>query len=274
MELNKHVYLYRISLLKDGEEPLYYFGIRKCNGLPENDLYMGSPQTYKFLWENHSFTKKKDVIRSEIFNKENYEELRDVEHKLIKEAWKKYGNYSKGGRCLNMAAGKLFLMSEETRKIVAEKTSRYWKDNPNHPMKRPEVATKQAASMSKFLLENPDKNPNNLDSVKIKQRERMQLNNPMYRAEIREKVTGMNNPMYGKKHSEETRYMISKSLTKKLADPQMRHKISESSKNMWRDPEVRERILLSRELSKEKRIESLKKTNERKRREKKEQQVV
>lgn len=244
---DRYVYLYRITLSKEGEDPLYYFGIRYAfEGRPEDDDYMGSPETHKNFWEDSSYIKTKEIIKSGSFScEEELQEYAKLEIDMIKEAWNMYGVYSKGGKCLNAQAGRVFIHTEETRKKISEWSSNYWTGNPNHPMKRPEVAAKQAKSMSKFLLENPDRNPNNLPGVKEKQRKATTENNPMHRPEIRAKITGVNNPMYGKKHSEEKKKQISESLKKTLNKSEYKKLYSEQTKKRWEDPEYREKLISS-----------------------------
>lgn len=236
----KYVYLYEIILSKKNEDPLYYYGIRfGFDGNVEEDEYMGSPYTHKSLWEDSSYTKTKNILQVGTFS--NHNELRDfanTEIQIIKDAWDKYGVYGKGGRCLNAQAGRVFIHTKEVRDEIARKLSEYWTGNPDHPMKRPEVKTKQAKSMSRYLLQNPKKNPNNLPGVKEKQRKSLRENNPMHRPEIRAKVTGKNNPMYGKKHTEEVKKKISDSVNKSITS-ETRKKLSEKSKEMWSNPEHR-----------------------------------
>lgn len=241
---DRYVYLYRITLSKEGEDPLYYFGIRYgFEGIPEDDNYMGSPQTYKSFWDDISYTKVKEVLKvGKVESRDDIDSFAELESSMIKEAWDTYGLYHKGGRCLNMAAGRLYIHTEETRKEIARKCSEYWTGNPEHPMKRPDVSAKQSKSMSRFLLDNPDRNPNNLPGVKEKQRERLLKDNPMHRPEIRAKVVGENNPMYGKKHSEEDRRRISQSVKKAHSNPDVKKKLSDAAKQRWDDDEYKKKL--------------------------------
>jgi hypothetical protein len=260
---DRYVYLYRITLSKEGENPLYYFGIRfGFDGDPKDDDYMGSPHTHKNLWEDTSYIKSKDILKVGTFS--NHNELRDfanAEIHLIKDAWDKYGSYSKGGRCLNAQAGRVFIHTPDIRKEIARKQSEYWTGNPLHPMKREEHRKRKSEEMKKFLKEHPERNPNNLPGVKEKQRKAMTQNNPMHRPEIRAKIAGENNPMYGKKHSEEKKKQISESVRMSHSNLEVKKKLSESSKRLWASKESRERILDARRKSNDKRIETLRKTN-------------
>ena len=102
---DKYVYLYRITLSKEGEDPLYYFGIRVCKCLPENDPYMGSPKAYKDMWKDNAYTKTKEILKIGSYDKD-YDSFRDEEPELIRESWNQYGVYGSGGRSLNGTAGK------------------------------------------------------------------------------------------------------------------------------------------------------------------------
>lgn len=243
--IERYVYLYKITLSKENEDSLYYFGIRygfDCD--PVEDDYMGSPQTYKHLWDDSSYTKTKEILKiGTIKDQKDIEIYADEETKLIKEAWKTYGVYHKGGRCLNMAAGRLYIHTEETRKEIAKKCSEYWTGNPEHPMKRSEHRKRKSEEMRRLFLEHPEKNPNNLPGVKEKQRERLLKDNPMHRPEIVAKVKGENNPMYGKKHSEEKKKQISDSVRMSLSNPEVKKKLSETSKMRWKDPSYREKMV-------------------------------
>jgi hypothetical protein len=92
-----YYYLYLIKF-NDGR---YYIGSRKSKCKPEDDTqYMGSPVTYKELWTDSNFTKTKYIIKKV----DSMEELRRIEPKLIKEAWKKDGK----DKCLNRHASPHF----------------------------------------------------------------------------------------------------------------------------------------------------------------------
>jgi hypothetical protein len=61
---------------------------------------MGSPVTYKELWDDSNYTKTKYILRKV----DSIEELRRIEPKLIKEAWKRDGK----DVCLNRHAAPYF----------------------------------------------------------------------------------------------------------------------------------------------------------------------
>lgn len=46
---NIYHYTYKISF----QSGHFYFGVRSCKCLPEEDTYLGSPQTYKYYWEEN-----------------------------------------------------------------------------------------------------------------------------------------------------------------------------------------------------------------------------
>jgi len=92
-----YYYLYLIKF-NDGR---YYIGSRKCKCKPEEDVqYMGSPVTFKELWRDPNLSKKKYIIKEV----NSIEDLRRIEPKLIKEAWKKDGK----DLCLNRHAAPYF----------------------------------------------------------------------------------------------------------------------------------------------------------------------
>ena len=70
-----YYYLYLIKF-NDGR---YYIGSRKSKCKPEEDTkYMGSPVTFKELWTDSNFIKKKYIIKEV----NSVEELRRIEPKL------------------------------------------------------------------------------------------------------------------------------------------------------------------------------------------------
>jgi hypothetical protein len=92
-----YYYLYLIKF-SDGR---YYIGSRKCKCKPEEDTqYMGSPVTFKELWADSNLSKTKYILREV----DSDEELRRIEPKLIKEAWKRDGK----DKCLNRHASPHF----------------------------------------------------------------------------------------------------------------------------------------------------------------------
>ena len=92
-----YYYLYLIKF-NDGR---YYIGSRKSKCKPEEDTkYMGSPVTFKELWTDSNFIKKKYIIKEV----NSVEELRRIEPKLIKDAWRKDGK----DICLNRHASPHF----------------------------------------------------------------------------------------------------------------------------------------------------------------------
>ena len=117
IDMNKHIYLYRVTLTMKDAEKYYYVGIRSCKCEPEDDTeYLGSPKTYKHMW-SQAETIKKDIIISLPHNKENHENLSAKEMLLIKEAHTRYGLKGKDddGKCLNVGMFPYFFSTEEVR---------------------------------------------------------------------------------------------------------------------------------------------------------------
>ena len=65
----------------------FYIGKRTSKVEPHKDTkYMGSPVTFKYLWEDTSLTKTKHILK--ICETEN--EMIDLEVKMIKTGWEKF----------------------------------------------------------------------------------------------------------------------------------------------------------------------------------------
>ena len=164
IDMNKHIYLYRVTLTMKDAEKYYYVGIRSCKCEPEDDTeYLGSPKTYKHMWDLAE-TIKKDIIIILPHNKENHENLSAKELKLIKEAHTRYGLKGKddGGKCLNAGMFPYFLSTEESRASLSASRKEYLNDNPDVLAKQianmhtPEAHAKHSASLKKYLNDNPD----------------------------------------------------------------------------------------------------------------------
>jgi hypothetical protein len=72
---------------------------------------------------------------------------------------------------------------------------------------------------------------------------------PVIKQQQRDRVTGKNNPMYGKKHSDERRKQISNSTKESWSDPALREKQSKITKERWEDPEYKQRMIDIRKTS-------------------------
>lgn len=82
-----------------------------------------------------------------------------------------------------------------------------------------------------------DKNPNRAPEAKEKLSKRAKENNPMKnghteesKKKISEALSGTNNPMYGKRHSEKSRKLISENRTPIDFTPELRKKLSDAHK--------------------------------------------
>lgn len=94
---NEHYYLYMIQF-SDGR---FYIGSRKSECEPEKDTgYMGSPVTFKHLWEDPNLIKTKHILKEV----NSYSELRRLEPIFIQKAWEKFGS----DKCVNRNASPAF----------------------------------------------------------------------------------------------------------------------------------------------------------------------
>lgn len=112
----------------------FYIGSRTSKVTPEDDKkYWGSPVTYKHLWKDTTLEKTKHILKV----CSNFDEMMELEVKLIKEAWKKFPN-----ECLNRCASpafhpkvteekeKNFILKSPTGEIVKGKNIRkFCRDN-------------------------------------------------------------------------------------------------------------------------------------------------
>ena len=216
--MNKHIYLYRVTLTMKDAEKYYYVGIRSCKCEPEDDTkYRGSPKTYEPMW-GLAETIKKDIIISLPHNKENHENLSAKEMLLIKEAHTRYGLKGKddGGKCLNAGMFPNLFFTEEVRakhiashntpEARAKKSNskkEYLKNNPDALAKQianlnnPVARAKKIASMKDYFKNNPDARANMSANMKeyIK-------NNPEARANMSANMKDYykNNPDARAKH--------------------------------------------------------------------------
>ena len=149
--------------MKDAEK-YYYVGIRSCKCEPEDDTeYLGSPKTYKHMWDLAE-TIKKDIIISMPHNKENHENLSAKEMLLIKEAHTRYGLKGKDddGKCLNAGMFPYFFSTEESRAKKSASRKKYLNDNPDARAKQianlntPEAHAKSSARVKDYYKNNPD----------------------------------------------------------------------------------------------------------------------
>jgi len=103
-----YYYLYLIKF----EDGRFYIGSRQSKIKPEDDVkYWGSPVTHKHLWKDTSLSKTKHILKV----CDNFEEMYELEPRLIREAWKKYPDL-----CLNMNATGAFHPSIIHRELTEE----------------------------------------------------------------------------------------------------------------------------------------------------------
>jgi hypothetical protein len=238
----KYVYLYKITIHKE-IEILYYIGMRVCKCNPYQDNYMGSPKKYKKFWDDDTYTKTKEILKIGNYN-DDYDNFRDEEVTLIKEAWNQYGFFGENGKCLNAGAGKAI--------------HPYLISGKNSPMRREEVKNKVLetrrrkygpTTLSPLCLEKlkensrkPETNAKRLATIKEKRK------NPEYVESRKKKMSAAigGNKSPNKRHE---RKIQSSELQKKrivegkfhLFDPELRKKAGESNRQKYlNNPELRE----------------------------------
>lgn len=128
---------YYVYLIKFNNEQ-FYIGSRKSKVTPEDDTkYWGSPVTYKHLWEDVTLEKTKHILKV----CSSFDEMVELEIKLIKEAWNKYPD-----ECLNRCATPTF--HPEVIRASVEKRCK------NFNIKSPDGEIIKVKNMSKFCREN------------------------------------------------------------------------------------------------------------------------
>ena len=114
-------YLYKTTWIPEG---LMYFGSRKLpEGVTasEDTGYMGSPKGTSKMLELRE-TRPESEFAKVILYEGKYDDVRELEPLLIKEAWDKWGKYSDGGLVTCLAAGKQVIQTAEIKaKISAAK---------------------------------------------------------------------------------------------------------------------------------------------------------
>ena len=164
IDMNKHIYLYLVTLTMKDAEKYYYVGIRSCKCEPEDDTkYLGSPKTHKDMW-GLAETTKKDIIISLPHNKENHENLSAKEMLLIKEAHTRYGLKGKDddGKCLNAGMFPYFFSTEESLAKQSASMKEYLINNPDALAKQianmntPDARANLSAGMKEYLKNNPE----------------------------------------------------------------------------------------------------------------------
>lgn len=126
---------------------LIYIGSRQTTKEPECDPYMGSPKTFKRLWDDPSLTKEKIILK----RYSTFEEMMEDERHMITESWKEIGLYGDGGLSLNAGrAGRAHPSlwdNPDYRQKMHEKFSKQRKNKP-----KSEVWKKSRSEKTKGIL--------------------------------------------------------------------------------------------------------------------------
>ncbi len=257
----KYVYLYKITLSND-INTFYYYGIRICKCDPYQDNYMGSPKKYKNFWDDATYTKTKEILKIGNYNVD-YDNFRDEEVTLIKEAWNQYGFFGENGKCLNAGAGKAihpYLISgknspmqrqEVKDKIMATRKAKYGETTLSEKSRnrlreysnRPEIKERNRQRLKKWREDNPER----WEDIKKKRADKYRgENSPSKRPEVREKLSKKAKERYGRGEyihltSAETREKAINSLRKVYDErPELREKASIAAKERFnKNPNIK-----------------------------------
>lgn len=257
----KYVYLYRITLTKE-TETLYYIGMRICKCEPYQDYYMGSPKKYRKFWNDDTYAKTKEILKVGNYDTD-YDNFRNEEVELIKEAWNQYGFFEETGKCLNAGAGKAIhphLLSgknspmkrqEVKDKIMATRRAKYGETTLSEKSRnklreysnRPDIKEKSRLRLAKWREDNPER----WEEIKKNRADKYRgENSPNKRPEVREKLSKAAKERYnggGMDYlfSSETREKAIDSLRQTyVKNPSLRQKASVAAKERFeKDPSIK-----------------------------------
>ena len=110
--MNLRIYTYKITF---DEVPFFYWGIHKES--KQNDKYMGSPVTHKWMWD--FYTPTIEILELFDYSDAGWEEAREVETRVIKE-------FLNDKNCLNEACGGFYSLdsSRKAGKLGGESRSK------------------------------------------------------------------------------------------------------------------------------------------------------
>lgn len=217
-------YVYEITNNINGKK---YIGKRSCHCKIEDDKYMGSG---KYLWNSINHHGIENFSKEIIYVGNCEEEVYDWEEYLIE----KYDLISDNNFYNLKSGGKGF----RSRDLQGEKNHNYGGENLKGE-KNPFYGKKHSEETKlKISLKNKGKAG---PVFSLEQRREMSKrvsgsNNPMYGK------IGELNPFYNKQHSEESRLKIKKALTGKKLTEKHRKNISNGVKKRFENPEERKKI--------------------------------
>lgn len=177
-------YTYKINFV-DG---FYYFGSRKCEVKPEEDVYWGSPKTHKDKWKTTMFFKEILCVY------DTSEECSDEETKLIKPV------YKTDPFCLNRNCSGSINFTPEVRKKMRE-NHKGMKGKTRSPEQRQKISERMMGhTYNKGQIRSEE------TKQKISDSKRGKKMGPLSE-ETKQKIREI---MNGKTHSDETKQKIGK----------------------------------------------------------------
>lgn len=221
-------YVYEITNNINGKK---YIGKRSCSCPIEEDSYMGSGTAIKNaikFYGIENFSKKILKICS------SEEEAYYIEKKEIEEVDasnnRMYYNLTEGGIGTSSECMKNIWKDEEYRKRHSDYMKERWKDE--------EYREEQIERMRKISNELWDTNEHR---EKMKKTIKEYSNKKEVKEFRRQAVLGENNPMYGKKHTEQEKRLIGENSKKLWQQKEYREKTSNAIKKAFESEKYREK---------------------------------
>jgi hypothetical protein len=191
----KTYYVYKITFV-DG---CYYYGKRACNVTPEEDIYWGSPVTYKDKWTAMKF--RKEIIA--VYG--SYDGCSKAEIEFILPIYKTYP------LCLNVGCGRGVNHTLEVRRKIS------------NALRGKALSTEHKRKISKANVGKPSPNKGKPMSEEQKQKISERLKgNPG--------ILGRPAPNKGKPMSEEQKQKISEAKKGKVCSAETKKKLSEANR--------------------------------------------
>jgi len=179
-----------------------------------------------------------DIIHIQLTNEEACE--------LEIESIAKYGRIDLGTGCLSNctfggegSCGRIYIVSEETRKRISENHADF--SGENHPLwgtKRSEESKQK--QRDNHADQSGENNPNwgKVASEETRKKQSIahtgkKIHTEEYKKELSERMSGENHPMYGKHHTKESNQKNRESKTGQVHKEESKQKIKEGADKLW-----------------------------------------